>query len=184
VQTPPKGFPVLIDRPSLDFRIAEMARELLDAGEADPHLICVLDGGRTFADRICKAMGREAGAYDTIKLASYGAGTTSSGAVRIVKEMSLEVRGRRVVILEDIVDTGRTLAFLKRILLERGAASIEICTLLDKPSRRVVDVDVDLAGFEIPDVFVIGFGMDLNGRYRDLPYVGIYEEASEGQQAS
>jgi hypoxanthine phosphoribosyltransferase len=166
-------FPVLIDERTLLRRIRELAEDVRRAGEAAPYPIAVLDGARIFADALCRCWGRP-GAYDTIKAASYGAGTVSSGRVEIVREASGDLRGRRVVLVEDIVDTGRTVAVLIDHLRARGAASVDVCTLLSKPARRIVAVPLTWIGFEIPDKFVVGYGMDLDGRYRELPYVGVY----------
>ena len=107
---------------------------------------------------------------------SYGASTTSSGFVKIRKDLDSDVRGRDILIVEDIIDTGVTLSKLKPLLLERGAASVKIATLLSKPSRRKVDIPVDYNGFEIPDAFVVGYGLDYNSRYRNLPYIGVLKE--------
>jgi len=167
-------FPVLIDGQTIARRIHELARELRVRAEEEPHFIAVLAGARPFADQLLLALGREKGAYDSIRLASY-VGTESSGEVRLLKDLDHDVTGKRVVILEDIVDTGRTILALRSLLFERGAASVETLTLLSKPSRRVVEVPLDGVGFEVPDLFVIGFGMDLDGKYRDLPYVGVYQ---------
>lgn len=110
---------------------------------------------------------------DFMDISSYGAGTISTGEVRILKDLDSSVKDRDVLIVEDIVDTGRTLKALSDLLKQREANSIKICTLLDKPERRVEGVDVDYVGFQIPDEFVVGYGMDYAGHYRNLPYVGI-----------
>ncbi len=176
------SFPVLIDGQTIARRIQDLARELRVRGDGEPHFIAVLDGARIFADKLLQALGREAGAYDSIQLASYS-GTESTGTVRIVKDLGQDVRGKRVVILEDIVDTGRTILALRKLLFERGARSVETLTLLSKPSRRVVEVPLEGVGFEVPDLFVIGFGMDLDGKYRELPYVGVYQ-ADEAERSA
>ena len=106
---------------------------------------------------------------DFMDISSYGAGTSSSGVVRILKDLEEDVSGRHVLVVEDIIDTGLTLSYLKRALLARKPASLEICTLLTKPSRRQVDLDVKYVGFEVPDVFVVGYGIDYAGAYRNLP---------------
>ncbi len=106
---------------------------------------------------------------DFMDISSYGAGTSSSGVVRILKDLEEDVSGRHVLIVEDIIDTGLTLSYLRRALLTRKPASLEICTLLTKPSRRQVDLDVKYVGFEVPDVFVVGYGIDYAGAYRNLP---------------
>ncbi|RJP77355.1 MAG: hypoxanthine phosphoribosyltransferase [Candidatus Zixiibacteriota bacterium] len=112
---------------------------------------------------------------DFIFVTSYD-GTESTGEMRLLKDMSLDVRGRYVLIVDDILDTGRTLQFAKDYISQRGAAQINTCVLLDKPSRRIADVQADFVGFTIDDVFVVGYGLDFNGRYRDLPYLGVLKE--------
>lgn len=112
---------------------------------------------------------------DFVFVTSYE-GTESTGKLRLLRDMSLDVKGRRVLIVDDILDTGRTLKFTQEYVVERGAKQVETCVLLDKPSRRVVPVKADYVGFTINDVFVVGYGLDYNGRYRDLPYIGILNE--------
>jgi hypoxanthine phosphoribosyltransferase len=171
-------FEVLIQSSVLQARIQELAHALVStsSGAETPYFVSVLEGASKFENALCDKHPELARAdRDSVKLSSYGGGTESSGKVQLIKDLAGEVAGRRVVVLEDIVDTGRTVHFLSGLLRERGAASVEVYTLLSKPSRRVVDVPLAGVGFEIPDQFVIGFGMDLDGRYRELPYVGIYE---------
>ena len=112
---------------------------------------------------------------DFMSVASYGNGTESSGEVIIKKDLDDSIEGQNVLIVEDIIDSGRTLNFLKQEFEKRGAKTVSICTLLDKPERRVVDVDIDYTGFEIPDEFVVGYGLDYAQRYRNLPYIGVIE---------
>ena len=112
---------------------------------------------------------------DFMDISSYGSGTSSSGVVRILKDLEEDVTGRHVLIVEDIIDTGLTLSYLRRSLLTRGPASLEICTLLTKPSRRQVELDVKYVGFEVPDVFVVGYGIDYDGSYRNLPEIRSLE---------
>lgn len=111
--------------------------------------------------------------YDFLAVSSYGAGTTTSGQVKMLKDVSTDIRGRHVVILEDILDTGLTLEFVRKHLLEKEPASLKICTLLDKPERRKVDITADYVGFTIPNEFVVGYGLDYQEFYRNLPFVGI-----------
>ena len=106
-------------------------------------------------------------------VSSYGSGTESSGVVKIVKDLDESITGKDVLIVEDIIDSGRTLAALKEMLLQRNPASLKICTLLDKPDRRVTHVDVDYVCFDIPDEFVVGYGLDYDQKYRNLPYIGV-----------
>jgi hypoxanthine phosphoribosyltransferase len=108
-----------------------------------------------------------------MSVSSYGGDTKSSGVVKIVKDLDESIRGKDVIIVEDIVDSGRTLSYLMELLSQRGPASLRLCTLLDKPDRRVVDVHVDYTGFDIPDEFVVGYGLDYDQRYRNLPYIGV-----------
>ena len=112
---------------------------------------------------------------DFMDISSYGSGTSSSGMIRIHKDLEEDVAGRHVLIVEDIIDTGLTLSYLKRSLLSRGPASLEICTLLTKPARRQVELDVKYVGFEVPDVFVVGYGIDYDGSYRNLPEIRSLE---------
>ena len=112
---------------------------------------------------------------DFMSVSSYGGDTKSSGIVKIVKDLDEPLEGKHVIIIEDIVDSGRTLSYLLKMLGDRGPASVKLCTLLDKPERRVTDVKVDYTGFEIPDEFVVGYGLDYDQRYRNLPYIGVVE---------
>jgi hypoxanthine phosphoribosyltransferase len=112
---------------------------------------------------------------DFMAVSSYGNETSSSGIVKIVKDLDESIEGKDVIIVEDIVDSGRTLSYLVQILKDRNPNSIKVCTLLDKPERRVIDVQVDYVGFEIPDEFVLGYGLDYMQKYRNLPYIGIME---------
>ena len=110
---------------------------------------------------------------DFMSVSSYGGDTKSSGVVRIVKDLDEPLKDKHVIVIEDIVDSGRTLSYLLDMLRSRGAADVRLCTLLDKPDRRVVDVKVDYTGFEIPDEFVVGYGLDYDQKYRNLPYIGM-----------
>lgn len=112
---------------------------------------------------------------DFMSVSSYGSATKSSGVVKIVKDLDEPLRGKDVIVIEDIVDSGRTLSYLIELLRDRQPASVSLCTLLDKPDRRVVDVDVDYTGFQIPDEFVVGYGLDYDQKYRNLPYIGVVE---------
>src|SRR5262245_34335509 len=160
---------------TLRTRIKEMAGELLaDAGGEDLHLICVLKGAVLFlADLIRHMPGRVS--IDFMALSSYSGGTTSSGEVRLIKDLDYGLQGRNVVIVEDIVDTGLTLTYLQEILRARGPKSLRTACLLSKPSRRQIDVKVDYIGFTIEDRFVVGYGLDFAEQYRNLPYIGVYQ---------
>jgi hypoxanthine phosphoribosyltransferase len=113
--------------------------------------------------------------FDFMSVSSYGGDTKSSGVVRIVKDLDESIKDKDVIIVEDIVDSGRTLSYLMELLQQRGPKSLRLCTLLDKPDRRVVDVNVNYTGFEIPDEFVVGYGLDYDQKYRNLPYIGVVE---------
>ena len=138
------------------------------------HLICILKGSVYFTCELAKRITVPV-TMDFMQCSSYGAATKSSGIVKIVKDLDEPVTGRDVIIVEDIIDSGRTLAHLKELLEQRQPASLKICTLLDKPERRVTDVDVAYVGFQIEDKFVVGYGLDYDQRYRNLPYIGVVE---------
>jgi len=165
---------VLIDEKKLQERIQELgklvAQEYKD--EDDLLLICVLKGAFMFLADITRALDRPH-ELDFMGVSSYGASTESSGAVRIVLDLKQDIGGRNVLIVEDIIDSGRTLDYLRRILLARSPASLRILTLLDKPDRREVDVPVDFTGFHIPNEFVVGYGLDFAEIYRNLPYIAV-----------
>jgi hypoxanthine phosphoribosyltransferase len=140
----------------------------------NPLLICILKGSSIFFTDLIREIDLPL-EIDFMAISSYGPNTVS-GEVRLVKDLDRSIEGRNVLIVEDIVDSGRTLAYLKRILCNRGAASIRIITLLDKPSRRQVPLNVDYIGFEIPDAFVVGYGLDYNEKYRNLPVIGVLDK--------
>lgn len=165
---------VLIDEQRLQARIAELAETITeDYREIDELLlICVLKGAFVFLADLSRALERPH-RLDFMGVSSYGAGTESSGAVRIVLDLKEDISDRHVLIVEDIIDSGRTLAYLRRNLLARSPASLRIVSLLDKPERREVDVPVDYTGFHIPNEFVVGYGLDFDEIYRNLPYIAI-----------
>lgn len=170
-------FRVLIANAQVLRRIRELSTEILrDYRDEPPMLVAVIEGARTFARHLQKGLHRGAVVHE-IRASSYGAGTTSSGSVAVSAAPGLEVAGRRVLLLEDIVDTGRTIEVLRRRFLADGAVDCRVATLLNKPARRVVDVPLDYVGFEIPDEFVIGFGMDYAGRYREIDEVVVFDAA-------
>jgi len=138
------------------------------------HLVCVLKGGAFFTCELAKRITVPV-SIDFMSVSSYGNETSSSGAVRIIKDLDEPLDGKDVLIVEDIIDSGNTLHYLIGILYKRNPASIKICTLLDKPDRRVADVKVDYVGFDIPDEFVVGYGLDYAQKYRNLPYIGVVE---------
>ena len=166
---------VLLSEEEVNKKIGEVAAQINEdyAGKS-VHLICVLKGGVFFMCELAKRITVPV-SMDFMSVSSYGDDTKSSGVVRIVKDLDESLAGKSVIIVEDIVDSGRTLAYLKELLMGRGAADIKICTLLDKPSRRVKAVHVDYTCFAIPDEFVVGYGLDYAQKYRNLPYIGVVE---------
>ena len=175
---------VLIDEARLRRRVAELAKDIRsDLGDEVPvHLVAVLKGAFVFlADLMRQFKGPVT--CDFMAVASYGAGTKSSGEVRLTKDLDASIEGRDVVIVEDIVDTGLTLAYLQEILRARGPSSVRTACLLSKPSRRIVDVPVDYTGFVVDDRFVVGYGLDFDERHRDLPHVAVLEPASASTPA-
>lgn len=167
---------VLIPEEDVNKRISEVAAQVSRDYEGRPiHLVCVLKGGAFFTCELAKRLTVPV-SLDFMSVSSYGGGTESSGVVRIVKDLDEPLEGKDVLIVEDIIDSGRTLAYLIEILKQRGPASIHLCTLLDKPERRVKkQVKVDYTCFSIPDEFVVGYGLDYDQKYRNLPYIGVVE---------
>lgn len=164
---------VLISEEDVDHRIQEIGEQISkDYAGKDVHLICVLRGGSFFMCELAKRITVPV-TLDFMSVSSYGSDTKSSGIVKIVKDLDDSIKGKDVIVIEDVVDSGRTLSYLLEMLKDRGPESLRLCTLLDKPSRRVVDVHVDYTGFEIPDEFVVGYGLDYAQKYRNLPYIGI-----------
>lgn len=165
----------LISAEDVAAKIARMGEQISKdyAGES-VYLLCILKGGVFFTTELAKHITVPVN-IDFMSVSSYGGETTSSGIVRIVKDLDTPIEGKNVLIAEDIIDTGRTLAYLMEHLKQRKPKSLKLCTLLDKPDRRVSDVKVDYTGFEIPDEFVVGYGLDYDQRYRNLPYVGVIE---------
>ncbi|MCA9972362.1 MAG: hypoxanthine phosphoribosyltransferase [Anaerolineales bacterium] len=165
---------VLIDEAALRERVRELAQQITAdyATETDLLLICVLKGGYMFLADLSRALERPH-ELDFMGVSSYGALTESSGEVRIVMDLKQPIAGRNVLIVEDIIDSGRTLDYMRRNLLARSPASLRIVTLLNKPSRRAVDVSVEYIGFDIPDEFVVGYGLDFAELYRNLPFIGV-----------
>ncbi len=168
---------VMIDQEKLENRIAEMGKQISeDYADREIEMICVLKGGAMFMMQLAKSVTIPM-TMDFMVLSSYGNELISSGEVKIKKDLDESIEGKHLLIVEDIVDTGRTLSFLSNYLLKKGAASVQICTMLDKPSRRVVPVEVKYRGFEIQDEFVLGYGLDYGQRYRNLPYVAYVKQA-------
>lgn len=166
---------VLLTEQEVDARITEIGAQISkDYTGKTVHLVCVLKGGSFFMCELAKRITVPV-SIDFMSVSSYGGGTSSSGVVKIVKDLDESLEGRDVIVVEDIVDSGRTLSYLMGMLKERGPRSLSLCTLLDKPDRRVVDVKVDYTGYQIPDEFVVGYGLDYDQKYRNLPYIGVVE---------
>lgn len=164
---------VLLTEEEIDRRIQEIGDQISrDYAGRQVHMVCVLKGGSFFMCELAKRVTVPV-SIDFMSVSSYGGDTKSSGVVRIVKDLDEPLKDRHVIVIEDIVDSGRTLSYLLDMLRSRGAADVRLCTLLDKPDRRVVDVKVDYTGFEIPDEFVVGYGLDYDQKYRNLPYIGM-----------
>ena len=164
---------ILIDEETLQARIRELGAEISEAyAGRDLLLVGVLKGAVFFLADLMRELSVPC-EIDFMAISSYGAGTDSSGVVRILKDLDMNISGRHVLVVEDIIDSGLTLSYLMRSLTARKPASLEVCTLLTKPERREVDVPVRYVGFEIPNKFVIGYGLDFDQRYRNLPFVAV-----------
>ncbi len=170
---------VMISEEEIERRVREIGAEISrDYSGKEIHMICVLKGGVYFMTALSKRIDPDIPvSLDFMSVSSYGDDTKSSGVVKIVKDLDQPLDGKDVLIVEDIIDSGRTLYYLMDLLRGRNPASLRLCTLLDKPSRRERDVKVDYTGFEIEDRFVVGCGMDYRQRYRNLPYIGVVEQA-------
>lgn len=166
---------VLISEEEVDKKIREMAAEISKRYEGkELHLVCVLRGGVFFMCELAKRITVPV-SLDFMSVSSYGDGTVSSGQIKILKDLDDSIEGKEVLVVEDIIDSGRTLSKLMELLKSRKPASLALCTLLDKPERRVVEVDVDYTGFQIPDLFVVGYGLDCAQKHRNYPFVGVVE---------
>ena len=164
---------VMLSEEEVEKRVAELGEQISKDYEGkEVFLICILKGASFFACELAKRITVPV-MIDFMKVSSYGAGTVSTGQVRIINDLSDSIEGKDVIIVEDIIDSGNTLNNLPKVLMERKPNSIKLCTLLDKPSRREVEVDVDYVGFQIPDKFVVGYGLDFDQRYRNLPFIGV-----------
>ena len=166
---------VLLGEEEVDKKIEEIgARISKDYEGKSVHMICILKGGIFFTCELAKRISVPV-SMDFMSVSSYGADTKSSGVVKIIKDLDEPLDGKDVLIVEDIIDSGRTLSYLIEIFKKRNPKSVRLCTLLDKPERRVAEVKVDYVGFNIPDQFVVGYGLDYNQKYRNLPYIGVVE---------
>lgn len=164
---------VLISEEDVDARICELAKEISNeyAGR-EVHLVVILKGSVFFACELAKRLTIPV-TMDFMTVSSYGDGMVSAGKITVKKELDEDIYGKNVLIVEDIIDSGNTLSHLKKLLLGRSPESLKIITLLDKPERRVVDIEPDYCGFQIPDKFVVGYGLDYGQKYRNLPYIGV-----------
>jgi hypoxanthine phosphoribosyltransferase len=166
---------VMLPEEDLDQRIRELGAQISKDYEGKTvYLVCVLKGAAVFAMELAKRITVPC-VIDFMATSSYGSGTVSSGVVKVTKELDMDPKGRDVLVVEDIIDSGNTLNFLQNYFKEKEANSVKLCTMLDKPDRREVDVNVDYTGFSIPDEFVVGYGLDYDQRYRNLPYIGVME---------
>lgn len=165
----------MLSEEELNTRIRELGEQISKDYEGEEvFLVCILKGAAFFACELAKRITVPV-TIDFMATSSYGSGTVSSGEVQIKKDLDLGVEGKNVIIVEDIIDSGNTLNYLSSLFKDRKAKSIKMCAMLDKPERREVDVPMDYIGFTIPDAFVVGYGLDYDQRYRNLPYIGVVE---------
>ena len=171
---------VLFTEEELKQRVKELGEQIAaDYQGKEPVLITVLRGSYIFMADLSRAINLPC-VIDFMSVSSYGKGTSSSGQVKIIKDLSENIEGRDVIVVEDILDSGNTLSSLLELLVTRKPASVRLCTLLDKPERRVKNIEADYCGFTIPDAFVVGYGLDYAEKYRNLPYVGILKPSVYG----
>jgi hypoxanthine phosphoribosyltransferase len=171
---------VLFSEAEIAARVDDIATAVVERRPQDLLVVAILKGSFMFAADLLRALHRHglAPQVEFMMLSSYGAGTVSSGTVRIVRDIDTDVKGRDVLLVDDILESGRTLAFAKSLLTERGARRVDIAVLLEKPGKRRAEVDADIVGFVCPDSFVVGYGMDAGHAYRQLPFVGVVEDDS------
>ncbi|MCI9139249.1 hypoxanthine phosphoribosyltransferase [bacterium 1XD42-8] len=164
---------IMLDEEEVNEKIKELGKKIShDYAGKEVYMVCILKGASFFACELAKRI--TVPVYlDFMSVSSYGNEAKSSGVVKIIKDLDAPLEGRNVIIVEDIIDTGNTLSYLVDTLRQRNPESIALCTLLDKPDRRVTDISVDYTGFQIPDEFVVGYGLDYGQKYRNLPYIGI-----------
>ncbi len=166
---------IMLTEEEVDAKIRLLGEQISkDYAGKSIHLICVLKGGCFFMCELAKRITIPV-TMDFMSVSSYGSGTESSGNIKIVKDLDEPLTGRDVLVVEDIIDSGNTLSHLMKLLWTRKPESLSLCTLLDKPDRRKVEVEVDYTGFQIPDYFVVGYGLDYDQKYRNLPYIGVVE---------
>lgn len=166
---------VMLSEEEVNERIAVLGKQISeDYAGKQVHIIGILKGSVFFMCELAKRITVPV-SMDFMSVSSYGDATVSSGVIRIAKDLDETLEGKDVLVIEDIIDSGRTLSYLLEVLAKRKPNSMKLCTLLDKPDRRVIDVDVDYVGFEIPDEFVVGYGLDYAQKYRNLPFIGVVE---------
>lgn len=166
---------VMISEEDLDKKIRYLGEQISKDYEGKSvHIVCILKGSVFFAAELAKRITVPV-TIDFMSVSSYGDGSVSSGVVKVVKDLDETIEGKNVIVIEDIIDTGRTLSYLLEMLKGRNPESLALCTLLDKPERRTHEVSVDYTGFQIPDEFVVGYGLDYAQKYRNLPYIGVVE---------
>lgn len=171
---------ILLDEATIQARIVTLGAAISEAyAGQDLVLVSVLKGSIIFMADLARSI-TVPHEIDFMATSSYGAATHSSGVVRILKDLNVSIQGRNILVVEDIIDSGHTLSYLLRLLQERQPASLRVCTLLDKPDRREVPIDVDWVGFSIPNEFVVGYGLDYNELYRNLPYIGVLKPSVYG----
>lgn len=167
---------VLIPKEQIEERIKELAAQISKEYEGEAlHLICILKGSVFFTCALANYITVPV-TLDFMSVSSYGNETVSSGRVKILKDLDESIQGKNVLVVEDIIDSGRTLSYLFTMLNARSPKTLKLCTLLDKPDRREMDIEADYTGFQIPDLFVVGYGLDYMQNYRNLPYVGVMEQ--------
>lgn len=167
---------ILLTEQQLADKTKELAKRISDDYRGKEFvMVSVLKGGFIFAADLVRQMDIDVD-INFMAVSSYGSGTRSSGNVKIIKDLDSDIRGKHVLIVEDIIDSGNTLSYLAELMKERGAVDVRICTILNKPSRREVDIDVAYVGYDIPDEFVVGYGLDYDEKYRNLPYLGTLKE--------
>ena len=164
---------ILVDKQTLTNRVQELGRQITaDYANKSPIIICILKGAAIFAADLLREIDLPV-SLDFMAISSYGAGTRSTGIVRISKDLDTSIEGRDVLVVEDIIDTGLTLHYLMENLRSRRPESVKVCVLLDKAERRAVEMTVDYCGFQVPDKFVVGYGLDYAQKYRNLPFIGV-----------
>ena len=166
---------VMYTEDEIDKRIAELGAQITrDYKGKEITMVCILKGAASFACELAKRIDLPM-EMEYMRCSSYGNETESSGVVKIDLDLDHPIRGKHILVVEDIIDTGRTMSYLLDILKDRGPADVKLCSLLDKPDRRVVDVTIDYTGFVIPDEFIVGYGLDYAQKYRNLPYIGVID---------